>query len=411
MKNFEFPSPYRARLIFLIFLALFATVLMGPALHAHQVGQSYIFLKVYENSITGIFDITLRDLNKAMGLNEPDKKITVTNLNHRIDEIHAFYQQKVQFFDGEKPLPIRFTGFNKRKLKIGQYVLLRFSIIEDALTPEAITIDYNVLFDKDPNHLGLLVIEHFWKAGIFNNESQVSLVFSPSDHRQRLSLSGYTKFQGLLGVVKLGIKHIWKGIDHILFLIALIIPAAMIRRENNWSPVTEFRPAIIYVVKIVTLFTISHSVTLSIAALGIFDLPNRLVEPVIALSIAVAALDIIFPIFKRKIGWVVFIFGLFHGFGFASVLARIGVLGEHLAISLFGFNLGVEVGQVVVICIVFPFLYFIRHYAFYPKILMRYGAAAMILIATLWFVERAFLDITFARLLKRSIKTIIKSSL
>jgi len=211
-----------------------------------------------------------------------------------------------------------------------------------------------------------------------------------------------------VGVVKLGIKHIWKGIDHILFLIALIIPSVMIRPKNNWEPVTEFRPAIIYVLKIVTLFTIAHSVTLSIAALGIFELPNRLVETIIALSIAVAALDIIYPIFNRKIGWVVFIFGLFHGFGFASVLSRLGVLGEHMALSLFGFNLGVEVGQVVVICIVFPVIYFTRRYAFYPKIVMRYGAATMILLAALWFVERAFLDISFARLLKRSIKTIIQ---
>jgi hypothetical protein len=118
-------------------------------------------------------------------------------------------------------------------------------------------------------------------------------------------------------------------------------------------------------------------------------------------------LDIIYPIFKRKIGWVVFIFGLFHGFGFASVLTRLGVLGEHLALSLFSFNLGVEVGQVVVICIVFPIIYYVRRYAFYPKIVMPYGAAAMILLAALWFVERAFLDISFTRLLKRSIKTII----
>ncbi|MGD9361734.1 MAG: HupE/UreJ family protein, partial [Desulfobacterales bacterium] len=153
--------------------------------------------------------------------------------------------------------------------------------------------------------------------------------------------------------------------------------------------------------------TIAYSLTLSVAALGIFELPSRLVETIIALSIAIAALDIIFPIFKRKIWWVVFIFGLFHGFGFASVLKRLGVLGEHLALSLFGFNLGVEVGLVVIICLVFPIIYLMRRYAFYPKIVMRYGAATMILVAALWFVERAFLDITFARLLKRSIRTII----
>ncbi|MGD8212683.1 MAG: HupE/UreJ family protein [Desulfobacterales bacterium] len=407
MSIVEFSPPNRTRSILLILMAIIMTFFFWSPVYAHKTGQSYIFLKVYDNSLTGIFDITLRDLNKAMGLIVPDDQITVANLNDRIDEIHAFYQEKVQFFEGERRLPIRFTGFDKRKLKIGQYVLLYFSIIEDASTPESIIVDYDVLFDKDPSHLGLLVIEHMWKAGIFNNESQVSLIFSPSEHRQELSFSGYSKFQGFVAVVKLGIKHIWKGIDHILFLIALIIPSVMIRPKNIWEPVTEFRSAIIYVLKIVTLFTIAHSLTLSVAALGIFELPSRLVETIIALSIAIAALDIIFPIFKRKIWWVVFIFGLFHGFGFASVLKRLGVLGEHLALSLFGFNLGVEVGLVVIICLVFPIIYLMRRYAFYPKIVMRYGAATMILVAALWFVERAFLDITFARLLKRSIRTII----
>nr|MDJ0991451.1 HupE/UreJ family protein [Desulfobacterales bacterium] len=162
----------------------------------------------------------------------------------------------------------------------------------------------------------------------------------------------------------------------------------------------EFRAAMIYVVKIVTLFTIAHSVTLSIAALGIFDLPSGLVEPIIAASIAFAALDIIFPIFKRRIGWVVFVFGLFHGFGFASVLADLGVLGENMALSLLGFNLGVEIGQVVIICVIFPLIYVLRQFAFYPKIIMRYGAAAMILVATFWFVERTIVDFNVTRLIK-----------
>jgi hypothetical protein len=124
------------------------------------------------------------------------------------------------------------------------------------------------------------------------------------------------------------------------------------------------------------------------------------VEPIIAISIAVAALDIIIPIFKRKIGWIVFIFGLFHGFGFASVLAELGVLGEHMALSLFGFNLGVEIGQVVVIGVIFPVIYIFRRYAFYPEIIMRYGAATMILVAAFWFFERVFFNIPVKRLLR-----------
>jgi hypothetical protein len=210
-----------------------------------------------------------------------------------------------------------------------------------------------------------------------------------------------------MGIVKLGVKHIWLGIDHILFLIALILPAAMIRRGRIWEPVTEFRSAIFYVIKVVTLFTIAHTMTLSLAAFRVIDLPSRLVESVIALSIAMAATDILFPIFKKKIAWVVFIFGLFHGFGFASILAHLGVLGEHMVLSLFGFNLGVELGQVAVILVIFPVLYMIRNYAFFPKIILRFGAAVLIVLSAVWFVERALSNTPVIKYLEASLTQLL----
>lgn len=398
---------FRYRYALMFFFMFIASVSTSSSVYGHSVGESYIYLKVYENKLTGIFHITLRDLNNALGLQTPDVQINENNVTDRISEIHSYYNEKVQFFDKDNVLPIRFTGLDMLRFKY-TWVLTEFVIIENATTPEVIGIDYKVLFDKDPDHVALLAIEHFWNASIFKNEGQVALTFSPDHHRQELSFSDYSVFTGFVGVVKLGMKHIWEGIDHILFIIALILPAAMFRKNNVWQPVTAFRPALIYVVKIITLFTIAHSVTLSTAALGLFDLPSRLVESVIAMSIAIAALDIIFPIFKRKIGWVVFIFGLFHGFGFASVLTRIGVLGEHMALSLFGFNLGVEIGQVVVISLIFPVFYLARHSAVYSKVILRYGAVALILLGVFWTVDRAFLDIQVLNLVKTSFTQMIK---
>ncbi|MEJ2137209.1 MAG: HupE/UreJ family protein, partial [Desulfofustis sp.] len=184
-------------------------------------------------------------------------------------------------------------------------------------------------------------------------------------------------------------------------------PAAMIRRQRYWEPVTEFRSALFYVIKIVTLFTIAHTMTLSLAAFKVFDLPPRLVESVIAISIAAAALDILLPVFKKKIAWVVFIFGLFHGFGFASVLAHLGVLGEHMALSLFGFNLGVELGQIAVILVIFPLLYMIRNYAFFPRIILRFGAVLLIGLSTVWFIERAVLGATVMKYVEASLAQLL----
>jgi len=157
---------------------------------------------------------------------------------------------------------------------------------------------------------------------------------------------------------------------------------------NNWKAVEKFKPAIIYVITIITFFTISHCITLSLAALDIFNLPSRFVETLIALSIALAAWHNIKPIFKKD--WMIaFGFGLFHGFGFASVLGDIGLSGEYMVLSLLGFNLGVEIGQVAIICVIFPILFYLRSTKYYARILV-YGSLILIAISLYWFVERAF---------------------
>jgi hypothetical protein len=128
---------------------------------------------------------------------------------------------------------------------------------------------------------------------------------------------------------------------------------------------------------------------LAIASLGIFTLPSRYVESIIAFSIALAALHNIIPIFKSKEWIVAFAFGLFHGFGFASVLGEKGLGGDYIILSLLGFNGGVEIGQVAIIAGIFPVLYFLRTFSIYPKIL-TYGSGLLILISLHWSIERFF---------------------
>ena len=392
--------------IFIVFLLCILTILGHSSAFGHKLGQSYAYLRIYDDKITGRFEIILDDLNRALSRDGAGPPITKENLHEHLAEIHDYYRANVRFtVDGEQ-LPYQFTGYDTLNAQ-ALFVLLDFNLLEDQTTPDLIDVDYSVMFEVESTHTGMVLIEQYWRGNIFNNESRPSLVFSTSNRSQQLDLSNYTMFSGFMGIVKLGVKHIWLGIDHILFLIALILPAAMIRRGSIWEPVTEFSSALFYVIKIVTLFTIAHTMTLSLAAFRVIDLPSRLVESVIAISIAIAAIDILFPIFKKKIAWVVFIFGLFHGFGFASVLAHLGVLGEHMALSLFGFNLGVEIGQVAVILVIFPLLYMIRNYAFFPKIILRFGAVVLIVLSTFWFLERAVLDASVMKYVEASLAQLL----
>jgi len=143
------------------------------------------------------------------------------------------------------------------------------------------------------------------------------------------------------------------------------------------------------VVKVVTAFTVAHSITLSLAALSVVTLPSRWVESAIALSVVLAALNNIWPVVYGKRWAIAFCFGLIHGFGFASVLADLGLPQESLLIALVAFNLGVELGQLVIVGIFLPVAYRLRATAFYQRVLVVYGSAAIALIASLWLVQRA----------------------
>ena len=248
------------------------------------------------------------------------------------------------------------------------------------------------MFDTDPEHRGFLVIEHYWQQGKFENEGLVSLTFEPSQTTQTLDLTEGSMWTGLLSLTKLGVHHIWIGIDHILFLVVLLLPSVLRRKEEGrgWEPREKFRSSLWEVCKIVTVFTLAHSVTLSLAALDIARLPERLVESAIALSIAIAALDVLVPIFRKKILLVVGLFGLFHGFGFAFVLGEMGISGSKMALSLLGFNVGVELGQLGIVCVIFPLLFMMRLSLLYTRFAVYAGAAAAIFVSVYWFIERAF---------------------
>jgi hypothetical protein len=189
--------------------------------------------------------------------------------------------------------------------------------------------------------------------------------------------------------LKTGVWHIWSGIDHLLFLVSLLLPAVLRRRGGQWEAAPLARPAFFNILKVVTAFTLAHSVTLSLAALDVVRLPSRLTESVIAASIVVAALNNIVPKVTEGRWRIAFAFGLLHGFGFASVLADMGLPPGARAVSLVAFNVGVELGQLVVVAALMPVAYAIRATAFYRHAVMRWGSSVIAGLAFVWLVQRA----------------------
>ncbi|NNE68648.1 MAG: HupE/UreJ family protein [Pyrinomonadaceae bacterium] len=390
----------------------FIAVMLPSKASAHNPEQSYIYLRVYENSIKGRFEITSDDLNRALDVGL-ERGFELPDAEPHLEKIRSHMLENAAFSSSQGPYKIKFTEASiLRGGELGDYLQLHFDLEELDEIPEPLVIDYRFLFDKYRSHRAMLVIEYNWKAGIHENESIPSLLFGPGDTKQELSLTkGASIWLGFYAMVKLGVWHIWIGIDHILFLLALLLPSVLMFGKNEElddiamvrEPADRFRPALMNVVKIVTFFTIAHSITLSLASLEIINLPSRLVESIIAISIALAALHNIKPIFLRTEWLIAFGFGLFHGFGFASVLADKGFGGDYLIYSLLGFNVGVELGQLAIICLVFPVLYLLRKTVVYPKLLL-FGSIFLILVSIYWFVERAFeIDLPIGGMILRTL--------
>lgn len=395
-----------------ILFTLQLLLLIAFGSQAHNINQSYLYLRVYENSLEGRFEISINDLNKAIGSNLSND-ITVDDLKLEMNKVQNYFLQRTEFTSIQGHHTIEFIEPSLLNVggQLGTFALIKFRFPDLAEVPELMDVKYDIFFDKDDSHLGMLIIEYSWRAGIMNNESLPSIVFKKDNIIDQVNLYEGSLFLGFLNMVKEGVWHIWIGIDHILFLLALILPAVITRGKDfqaqsnvAWSilipsliynpspdyytPVSRFKPAFLYILKIVTFFTISHTITLGLAAFEIIILPSRLIESVIAISISMAALHNITPIFKGKEWAIAFIFGLFHGFGFASVLSELRA-GDFLGLTLFGFNLGVEIGQIAVIIVIFPILFFLRKKKVYNYLLV-FGSFVLIFISLYWFIERAF---------------------
>ncbi len=225
------------------------------------------------------------------------------------------------------------------------------------------------------NTFDLLGADHHTLAKVETPSGVQQFAFAPDTRQARFTIQGGEDVvRGTGSFVLLGIEHILTGYDHLLFLLGLLL------RGGSWLALA----------KIITAFTLAHSVTLALAVLDIAVLPDRLVEAVIALSIAFVAAENIFlkPVVSRR--WVVsFCFGLVHGFGFSSALRELGLPTHGLALALFGFNLGVELGQGMVVALALPLLALIRRTGWERRMVWS-SSLAILLVGVVLFVERAF---------------------
>jgi hypothetical protein len=349
--------------------------------HAHKPSDSYLSLSVEGEHLTGQWDTALRDLDYAIGLDaDGNGEITWREVKAKHREIAAYALARLSIAADGASCSTTVTDHLIDNHSDGAYEVMRFAVACPT-TPDVLTIKYTLLFDRDPQHRGLLRLE---EAGHTH-----TAVFSPEHDTWRLEGHSVALGHEFLEYFETGVWHIWTGFDHILFLCSLLLPAVLERGRERWRTAAEFRLAFFEVLRIVTAFTIAHSVTLSLAVLGLITLPARLIESTIAASVIIAAVNNLYPLVERRLWIVAFLFGLVHGLGFANVLTDLALPKSVLAVSLVSFNLGVEAGQLAIVAAFLPLAYLMRHSWVYRQLVLKVGSLGIAVIASVWFIERS----------------------
>ena len=355
--------------------------LAPAAAFAHKPSDSKLSLRAEGRELRGQWDVALRDLDFALGLDaDGDGRLTWGELRARAAEVDALALASRALRAAGAPCAAR----------VGEHLVDRHSDGADAVLrlagacpqpPARLELDYRLFAALDPQHRGLVRIE-----GAGGVEAAVLGGPRPA---QSFALAAPSAARTLASYTREGVRHIAIGFDHVLFLLSLLLPMVLRREAGRWAPEPRLAPVALDVLRVVSAFTLAHSLTLSLAALGVLGLPARLVEAAIAGSVVLAAVNNLRPHVGSRRWLAALGFGLLHGLGFASVLSDLGLAGAPLVPALIGFNLGVELGQLALVAAFLPVAWWLRATVFYRSAVLAFGSALIAVLGAVWLVERS----------------------
>ncbi len=384
-------------------LATLLTFVSTPAtVWGHASAEDYVWLSIESNRIEGKFEVNFEDLDR-LGIEATTTQLSSIDFAAtHAPKVHEYIKPRFSIGDDDGPYTIEFGESRVEKLPEGRFLALDF--VARPATGEVadlLNVEHQMFTDENRLHRGLVLIKSNARLNKTYDE-KTTLVFASHSSQQQLDLNNPPRLLTPMQFVQQGVVHILFGFDHVLFLITLLLvsvlrPGAVTDPDTQggrqrWLPVQGFREAFMNIVGIVTTFTIAHSVTLGLAATGLVQLPAHVVEPIIALSIVILALANFLPTRRiHRIG-LIFFFGLFHGLGFAAVMGvlafRVTDIKAFLLEVILTFNIGVELGQLLLVALIFPLLYLIRKSRLYVPLMVQTMSVAVALMGLWWIFER-----------------------
>lgn len=355
------------RPLFLIVAAAVLSLGVPHLLSAHPAPFSFLDLVIRDDGVHGTLVLHVVDVAHDLGIDPADRLLNPQEAAGVRDRVVALIESRLRLTaEGSRTT----EWFTLEPLPDRHAVVLRFRLAGPP--PGVLRVRVN-LFPYDPVHQTFINIYEegeLRQQMIFNAESGEYAYYTGSTQGA---------FAVMQTFIPAGVHHILIGPDHVLFLIGLLLLG------GTWGSL----------VKIVTAFTIGHSITLSLAALNVVIPPPRIIEPAIALSIVFVGADNLVRGTGRDLrAWAALVFGLIHGFGFANVLREFGLPAEALGWSLFSFNFGVEIGQLAIVVLVATALGLIRRHSSVAGYRVAWAGSIVVIAAgTYWFVERVFFPV------------------
>jgi len=344
---------------------LLFTIFMGTLL-AHQLKENYLLVdyNTTTKKLHLVFEIETRLFETAAIDDSKNGIVSYKELRHHEKILTNYIAKHIQLQYKHKALD--FLHGKKKFHRKQTQTYFQIDTTYNNIDINQLSIHYSMFFEKESTHKMLINIP----------STRTQVILDTKSRNYTFSTAFMSNWQRFYTFVVVGIFHILEGTDHILFLTMLILPVVILRER--------LRSLII----VATAFSIAHSLTLFISGMHWYVPNTALVESGIALSIMVVALLNFFGRYKNVNYKIAFAFGLLHGFGFADVLEIAGVKSlSSFIVALFGFNIGVEIGQLIIILTAFPLLLFIYKYSF-SKYLTKLITGVTFVIATIWFMQR-----------------------
>jgi len=382
-----------------------ALLLVAGIAGAHKASDSYLQIVVAPGELAVRWDIALRDLDVALDLDsDADGKLTWGEVRSAWPRIEAYALARLAI----EGCPLVAAGRGLERRNDGAYAVL--NLRSSCAAPETPRISYALFAEVDPTHRGIAKLQRPGREVVLSvleptgatattlpssrgssapaSSALAASTLAASTAEPAATASASAPASARWQFLREGVRHILTGYDHVLFLLCLLLPSVMRRTPGGWQPVERLAHAVWPVAGIVTAFTVAHSITLALAALKLVSLTPAFIEPAIAATIVLAALDNVLPIFPVRRVVVTFFFGLVHGFGFAGVLAELNLPRADFAWALLQFNLGLEVGQLLIVALAATALFTLRRWRGYARAVIGGGSALAIAIGVVWLIER-----------------------